>query len=137
MGNEEYLILSYFIVAFLCMSVSGAVYVFLRRSFIALVSVLPTRGLSTILRRTLFLGLVIPALLGFCTVSFKGCSVKTYDQVVEKRSYIVEKNQEQFSSSLRHLTYALFGWSLVILGAVILIRKDPGTRRGQDSAPVA
>lgn len=137
MGNEEYLILSYFIVAFLCLLVSSAVYLSLRRSFTALVSVLPTRGLSTILKKTLFLGLVLPALLGFCTVSFKGCSVKTYDQVVEKRSYIVEKNQEQFSSSLQHLTYALFGWSLLVLGTLLLIRKDDATRREPDSASVA
>lgn len=137
MGNEEYLILSYFIVAFLCLLVSSAVYLSLRRSFTALVSVLPTRGLSTILKKTLFLGLVLPALLGFCTVSFKGCSVKTYDQVVEKRSYIVEKNQEQFSSSLQHLTYALFGWSLLVLGTLLLIRKDDATRREPDSPSVA
>jgi hypothetical protein len=136
MSNEEYLILSYVIVAFLCLLVSAAVYFSLRRSFTALVSALPTWGLTTILKRTLFLGLVFPALLGFCTVSFKGCSVKTYDQVVEKRSYIVDKNQEQFSSSLHHLTYALFGWSFLVLGTLILMRKDVVTRREPDSAPV-
>lgn len=132
MGNEEYLILSYFMVAFLCLLVSSAVYLSLRRSFTALVSALPTRGLTAAIRRTFFLGLVLSALLGFFSVSFKGCSVKTYDQVVEKRSYLVEKNQEQLSVSLTRITYALFGWSVVLLGSLIIIRNNGSKHRESD-----
>lgn len=123
MSNEAYLVLSYWTVAGLCLAAGSVVYLSLRRSFLGLISFLPTRALATVLKRVFFLGVALPALLGFCSVSYKGCAVKTYDQVVENRSYIVEKNQEQLAVALTRITYALFGWSLVVLGVLLIIRK--------------
>lgn len=53
--------------------------------------------------------------MGFLSVSYKGCSRTTYSEIVESRSYLIVKNQEQLSSMLLFLLIAVLFWNLIVL----------------------
>ena len=119
MTNEQYLVVSYFTVGLLSFAFALATYLLLRHSFIGVTQAV--RGkLSIILRRLFFIGIILPALVGFFSVSFRSCSKETYVQIIADRSYLVAKNQEQLSTSLSHIVIALLLWGLIILGAFII-----------------
>ena len=119
MTNEQYLVVSYFTVGLLSFAFALATYLLLRHSFIGVTQAV--RGkLSIILRRLFLIGIILPALVGFFSVSFRSCSKETYVQIIADRSYLVAKNQEQLSTSLSHIVIALLLWGLIILGAFII-----------------
>jgi hypothetical protein len=121
MTNEQYLVVSYFTVGLLSFAFALATYLLLRHSFIGVTQAV--RGkLSIILRRLFFIGIILPALVGFFSVSFRSCSKETYVQIIADRSYLVVKNQEQLSTSLSYIVIALLLWGLIILGAFIINR---------------
>ena len=126
MSNEEYLIISYFVVGIFCCVLPVIVYLFLRGSFMNIISLLPEKHFSKILRKLFFIGIFLPALLGFFSVSFKGCSIDTYDEIIKKRSYLVQKNKEQLSSSLNHTVYALMFWSVAVFSFILIVKKHRG-----------
>lgn len=66
-------------------------------------------------------GLFLPALLGFISVSYYGCSM-TYDKIVKDRSYLIHKNQEQISSILLWIAGALLFWNLILVLALRFAR---------------
>ena len=119
MTNEQYLVVSYFTVGLLSLGFALATYLLLRHSFIAITQAVGGK-LSIILRRLFFIGIILPALFGFFSVSFRSCSKETYVQIIADRSYLVVKNQEQLSTSLSHIVVALLLWGLIILGAFII-----------------
>jgi hypothetical protein len=119
MTNEQYLVVSYFIVGLLSLGFALATYLWLRHSFTAVTQAVGG-NLSVILRRLFFIGIIFPALVGFLSVSFRTCSKQTYVQIIADRSYLVAKNQEQLSTSLSHIVIALLLWGLIILGALII-----------------
>ena len=122
MTNEQYLVISYFTVGLLSFAFALAIYLLLRHSFIAVTQAV--RGkLSIILRRLFFIGIILPALGGFFSVSFRSCSKVTYVQIIADRSYLVAKNQEQLSTSLSYVVIALLLWGLIILGAFVINKK--------------
>ncbi len=121
MTNEQYLVVSYFTVGLLSFAFALATYLLLRHSFMGVTQAV--RGkLSIILRRLFFIGIILPALVGFFSVSFRSCSKETYVQIIADRSYLVVKNQEQLSTSLSYIVIALLLWGLIILGAFIINR---------------
>lgn len=123
MTNEQYLIVSYFTVGLLSLGFALAAYLWLRHSFIGVT--LAVRGkFSIILRRLFFIGIILPALGGFFSVSFRSCSKGTYAKIIAERSYLVAKNQEQLSTSLLYIVIALLLWGIIILGALLLIKKQ-------------
>ncbi len=128
MTNEQYLLVSYFTVGLLSLGFALAVYLWLRRSFIAVTQAVGGK-LSIILRRLFFIGIIFPALVGFFSVSFRSCLKTTYPQIIADRSYLVAKNQEQFSTSLSHIVVALLLWGLIILGAFIINKNHEITER--------
>src|SRR5712692_5606110 len=109
MTNERYLIASYFLVAALSAGLGVLAYLFLRRPFGSVADTASNRGLPSLLKRAFPYGLVFPALLGFISVSYRGCN-KTYEQILENRSYLIEKNQEQISSALLFILAAVVFW---------------------------
>lgn len=116
MTNEQYLVVSYFTAGLLSFAFALATYLLLRHSFIGVTQAV--RGkLSIILRRLFFINIILPALVGFFSVSFRSCSKETYVQIIADRSYLVAKNQEQLSTSLSYIAIALLLWGLIILGA--------------------
>jgi hypothetical protein len=118
MTNERYLIVSYFLIATLSVGLGTAVYLFLRRSFGEVADATSGKRLSAILKRLLPCGLLLPALLGFVSVSYRGCERTTYEKIVESRSYLVQKNQEQLSSVLLYALVAVLFWDVIVLIAL-------------------
>ncbi len=113
MTNEHYLIASYFVVAAACMAVSFAVYTLLRRSFAAMTTVVPGGRLGNLLQRLFFIGIVLPGLAGFLSVTFYSCDKPTYQKIIADRPYLVAKNQEQLSASFSYIVIALLIWGFI------------------------
>jgi hypothetical protein len=114
MTNERYLIASYFAGAALSAGMGTMVYLFLRRPFGGVADAASGKRLSSMLKRLLPCGLLFPALLGFVSVSYQSCGRRTYEGIVQNRSYLVEKNQEQISSVLLYILVAVVFWDVVV-----------------------
>ena len=82
MNNEQYLILSYFVVGAVCILLALATYALLRRSFAGLTRAIPGGRLGLVFRRLFLLGIVLPALAGFVSVTFRGCDKETYEAII-------------------------------------------------------
>jgi hypothetical protein len=115
MTNERYLIASYFECAALAIALGILVYFFVRRPFASVADSASGRRLPAMLKRLLPCGLVLPALLGFVSVSYQSCTRSTYAEIVESRGYLIEKNQEQISSILLSILVAVLFWDVVVL----------------------
>ena len=115
MTNDKYLVVSYVISGALSVAISVLVYLLLRRPFAGVVDAARRKQLRPILKRLFPIGLLFPALLGFASVSYKGCNHQTYAKIVASRNYLVEKNQEQISSTLLSIVVAILVWDAVIL----------------------
>ena len=131
MTNERYLIASYFAGAALSAGLGSMVYLFLRHPFGGVADAAWGKRLSSMLKRLLPLGLLFPALLGFVSVFYQGCGRTTYDEIVQNRSYLVEKNQEQISSVLFYILVAVVFWDLIVL----LILKYAQNSRNESQLP--
>ena len=132
MTNDRYLIVSYFAVAALAITIAGATWLYLRRSFRGITQALSSGNLSRILKAMFPAGLFLPAFLGFASVSYRGCG-KSYEEIVKERSYLVQINQEQISSILLWTAAALLFWDLVILFALRFARtSSPSSGKSPD-----
>ncbi len=131
MTNERYLIGSYFVGAVLSVGLGTLVYLFLRRPFGGVADAAQGKRLSSMLKRLLPWGLLLPALLGFVSVSYQGCGRTTYEEIVQSRSYLVEKNQEQISSVLLYTLVAVVFWDVIVL----LILKHAQNGRNESQLP--
>jgi len=69
--------------------------------------------------------------LGFVSVSYQGCGRTTYEEIVQNRSYLVEKNQEQISSVLLYVLVAVVFWDVIVL----LILKYSQNGRNESQLP--
>lgn len=124
MTNDSYLVASYVICAALSIALGTLVYLFLRRPFAVVADAVPRKHLRSILKRLFPIGLLFPALLGFVSVSYQGCYRQTYTQIVESRSYLVEKNKEQISATLFSIVVAILVWDAVILLLTKLAQRE-------------
>jgi len=125
MTNEEYLVVSYFCVAAISVVIGVAAYLWLRTPFYQTASALPWKGLRELLSRLFPVGIVLPAVLGFVSVSYRGCNKQEYEEIIADRAYLVSKNQDQVSASLTHVIWAVFAWcALVVLLLAIKRRFD-------------
>ncbi len=131
MTNERYLIASYFAGAALSAGLGTMVYLFLRRPFGGVADAASGKRLSSTMKRLLPCGLLFPALLGFVSVSYQSCGRRTYEEIVQNRSYLVEKNQEQISSVLLYLLVAVVFWDVI----VFLILKYAQNGRNESRLP--
>lgn len=124
MNNEQYLILSYFIIGAACILLALATYALLRRSFDSLSGAVFGGRLGTVLRKVFPLGIVLPAFAGFFSVTFRSCSKHTYGAIIADKSYLVAKNQEQLGTSMLYICIALLVWGLLVsIGFVTLGKK--------------
>jgi uncharacterized membrane protein YwzB len=115
MTNERYVIVSYFICAALSAALGTLVYLFLRRPFVAIADAVSRKHLASTLKSLFPFGLLLPALLGFISVSYWSCQRATYEEIVQSQRYLVEKNQEQISSTLFSVLVAVLVWDFIIL----------------------
>lgn len=124
MNNEQYLILSYFVVGTVCILQALATYALLRGSFDSLSRTVPRGRLGIVLRRVFLLGVVLPALAGFFSVTFRSCGKRTYETIIADKSYLVAKSQEQLGTSMLYICIALLVWGLLVsVGFVTLGKK--------------
>jgi hypothetical protein len=133
MSNEQYLIVSYFFVAGLAIVIAVAAYAYLRRPLDGFASAFPNRNLASLLKKLFPAGLVLPALAGFLSVSYRSCQHESYESIIADRSYLFGKNQEQISTVCFFLMLAVLGWGIVVLLSLATQPKEPG--RGGDGEP--
>lgn len=123
MTNEQYLLVSYFDIGFLSLGLGLATYLWLRLSFTGVTRDVPGRRLPQILRKLFSIGIVLPALAGFFSISFRSCTHETYDQIIADRAYLVAKNRMQVSTSLFHIVLALLAWGFIVFGVLLIIKR--------------
>ncbi|HEX2711020.1 MAG TPA: hypothetical protein VHM88_02190 [Candidatus Acidoferrales bacterium] len=127
MTIERYLIVSYFVCAALSVAVGTLVFFLLRRPFGGVADAVSGKHFPSTLKRLFPLGLVLPALLGFLSVSYWSCQQKTYEKIVQSRRYLVGKNQEQISSTLLSILVAVLFWDVV---ALLILKYAQSDRKG-------
>jgi hypothetical protein len=126
MTNERFLIVAYFLCLAFAAALGMMVYLILRRSFGALVESGSAKRLPLLLKRLFPCGLLLPVLLGFFTVSYQGCSRRTYEEIVQDHWYVEQKSKEQISSAMQYVALAILFWDAVLVVTVRLSRKDEG-----------
>jgi hypothetical protein len=114
MTNEQYLVVSYFCVAVISVVIGLAAYFWMRAPFHRLASALPWKALGELLSRLFPVGIVLPAVLGFVSVSYRGCNTQEYEKIIVNRSYLISKSQDQISASLGHVMWAVFAWCVLV-----------------------
>ncbi len=128
MTNEHYLIVSYFVVALVSLGLGVAAHRVLRRPFAAIGEAFAGKSRLSTWKRTLTLSMIMAAALGFLSVSYRGCG-KSYAEIVEDRSYLVQMNREQLQAASDWIVYAVFAWCLVVVICLVVVR-----RKGKGSA---
>jgi hypothetical protein len=123
MSNEQFLVVSYFVVAAISLLIGFGAYVWLRAPLRSVAAALPWKSMQVLLKRLFPLGLIFPALLGFISVSYWGCPGKKYDEIIADRSYLMSKSREQIGESLIHLVWAISAWCLLIAILVAVQRR--------------
>lgn len=124
MSNEEYLAVSYWIMAALSALAGCAAWMRLRGPLDRLAGN-ARRDLVPLVRRLLPAGLILPAIAGFCSVSYRGCiDHENYASIVADRSYLIAKNHAQAQAALEYLKWALVVWCVFALLILMLRRSE-------------
>ncbi len=127
MSNERYLQVSYFVVLSCSAGLGLMTYGLLRNRFLALCDATRSR-VAAFVRRLLLLGTLVPALLGFCSVSYFSCNVTTYQQVIASRDYLVQINLNQLQAVLDYLIVAIMLWCVIVFAVLLTSRTDESGR---------
>jgi hypothetical protein len=128
MNNEQYLIVSYFVIGLACVGLAFATFALLRCSFTALTNAVPGGRLGRVFRRLFLVGIVLPSMAGFFSVTFRSCGKERYQAITADLSYLVAKNQEQLSTSLSYITIALLVWGGILsIGFLATNRREKKT----------
>jgi hypothetical protein len=133
MSNDLYLRLSYVGAGLAALVLAWTAYFALKKSLAGATGALAESRLRQVIRRLFFPGVVLPAMVGFLSVTFHSCSKNTYQKIIEDRAYLIAKNQEQISASLSHVVIALMVWGLILLGVLALSRRS----RAHGESPVS
>lgn len=127
MTNEQYLIVSYFSVAALSLVIGAGTYSWLNTPLRETAAALPWKAVRDLVTQLFPTGIVLPAVLGFVSVAYKGCNLTEYAKILADRSYLVAKNKEQLAAILAHLIWAVFAWCALL--AILLALKRRFDRR--------
>ncbi len=118
MPNEQYLRVSYFVVAALSLVLGYTVGRLLGKPFREVTNATGRGPFAAVLNRSLPLGAVVFALASCLSVSYtaRGCGdQRSYEAVVADRSWMVEKNLEQVSETFEGLSIAVLAWGALTL----------------------
>jgi hypothetical protein len=111
MTNEQYLIVSYFLVAGGSVAAGAVTALILRgplRKAIAWIAAPAGRFLG----RGLVAWTLLAAMLGFLSVSYFDCGHKTYDSIVQDRDHMVQVTHSQIQTIFLWLLIALMAYAL-------------------------
>jgi hypothetical protein len=114
MNNEQYLIASYFVIGLTCAGLGFATFALLRGSFRTLTNTISAGHLGLVFRRWFLVGILLPSLAGFFSVTYRNCSKDSYQKIIADRSYLVAKNQEQLRASVSSIAVALLVWGGIL-----------------------
>ncbi|OGX16200.1 MAG: hypothetical protein A2166_06750 [Omnitrophica WOR_2 bacterium RBG_13_41_10] len=103
--------------------VALGVYVWLKGSLHLTLQAFSKKNFSRVLGKLFFVGIVLPALVGFFSVTYKSCSKDVYEEVIADRSYLIERNREQVATSLQHIIGAVIVWSVIVGAGLCLFRE--------------
>jgi hypothetical protein len=123
MGNEVFLIYSYFVVAAICVCLGLIAYLWLRRPLGKIVDALPRKGWGTTLKKSFPAGTLLMALAGFMSVRYSGCTNLPYKNIVSDRGYMMTISRQQISETLSSIVVTIFIWGIVILLALVAIQR--------------
>jgi len=122
MTNEHYLIVSYFLFGLVSLALGVAAYRVLQRPFAAIAEAVAGRFRSSILKRALAVSMAMAAVVGFLSVSYRGCGM-SYEQIVKDRSYLEQVNRHQLQSTGNWIVYAVFAWGFVVVICLAVLRR--------------
>lgn len=126
MTNERYLIVSYFLFAFVSLGLGVVAYRELRTPFAAIADAVAGKSSSALLKRLLRLSITTAAVLGFLSVSYTQHGCVDYENVVKDRAYLVQLNREQIQSASDWIVYAVFAWCAVVVICLVVWRNKQG-----------
>ena len=117
MTNEQYLHVSYTLDALFTVALSLCVYRWLSRCHAGVVDAAAVKPWATVLKRSFPFAIVLPALVGFLSVSYTvtSCGDFPYDSVVKNRDLLIEKGLDQVSGALNWTTLAVFVWGFLVI----------------------
>ena len=122
MTNEHYLIVSYFLFGLVSLGLGVAAYLALRRPFAAIAEMVAGHVRSALLKRTLALSIVMAAVLGFTSVSYRGCGM-SYEEIVRERSYLEQINRQQLQHAGNWIVYVVLAWGVAVVLCVAVLRQ--------------
>ena len=100
MGNEAYLILTYFLTGLISFCLGLAAYGWLRHPLGQIADAQPRKEWGNILKKFFPISTLILALAAFMSVSYSdGCPARPYERIIADRAYMVAKNQQQISAT--------------------------------------
>ena len=123
MGNEKFLICSYFVSGFICAALGFGAYLWLRRPAGQVFKTLERKHWQGILGKSFPFTTALFTLSAFLSVSYFGCSGRQYQNIVSDRAYILRINERQLSESLSAIVLAVLLWALVIAFNLVSIRR--------------
>jgi hypothetical protein len=124
MGNEEFLIVSYVCGGVLCACAGLVAWLLLRVPAKRIVSRLDRKGLGSVLQKSFPATMILIALSGFLSVSYSGCTGRSYKEIVSDRSYVLSINGQQVSKALFSITFGVFLWALIIFVILLAVRRQ-------------
>jgi len=124
MGNESFLVVSYFAGGVACLFVGLTASLWMRRPVHQITGAMPHKPWGSILLKSLPATLILLALAAFLSVSYTGCDKRPYDSIVADRSYMIARNLEQISSALSWVVAGVLVWGVIILFGLLAIRRE-------------
>ena len=126
MTNEHYLYVSYAIDGLFTLGLSLCVFGWLRRSHAGLADAAVVRPWATFLKRSFLFGMVLPAMLGYLSVSYTAvsCDDLAYKDVIADREWLIAKSHQQISGAFHWTAFAVFAWGILV---VLILATCPRT----------
>jgi hypothetical protein len=121
LSNENYLLVSYFVVGILCLGIGVGAYLVLAPSFAQIAGAVAGGVRRNFLKSATGFLMLFAAAVGFLSISYTdGCL--NYEQVVRNRDYLVRINQQQVQSTGGWVVAAVFLWCIVVMICLVALR---------------
>jgi hypothetical protein len=134
MGNEQFLIVSYFVGGLVCLCLGLTAYGWLRRPAEGIFGALRRPGWERFLKRCFPASAVLTSLAAFLAVSYyagEGCASYKYKDIVARRDNMISANRHQIADALSSIVVAVFIWGVIILVNLIVIHREQTKARSR------